>query len=155
SASIEFLTQLHMRFEERRQSLLRDRAIKADYLRRGDRLDFLAETEEIRARQWQVAPAPADLNDRRVEITGPTEVKMMINALNSGAHVFMADLEDATSPTWHNIVSGQANLQAAVRGELEHVSADGKIYKLKDKRATLVLRPRGWHLNEKNVTVNG
>jgi malate synthase len=117
--------------------------------------DFLAETKSVREGSWQVAPCPADLQKRHVEMTGPTERKMMINALNSGANVFMADFEDSLSPTWSNVVEGQLNCMDAVRRTIEFKSPDGKEYKLKDKLATLLVRPRGWHLNERHVTVDG
>ena len=117
--------------------------------------DFPVATADVRAADWTVAPAPADLDDRRVEITGPAEPKMMINALNSGARVFMADLEDSLSPTWENVVGGQAALRAAVRRELTFDSPEGKAYRLNEKLATLVVRPRGWHLVERHVLVDG
>ena len=120
----------------------------------GERPDFLAATREIRESAWTVAPAPADFDDRRVEITGPAEPKMMINALNSGARVFMADLEDALSPTWANVVGGQAALMDAVRGTLTFDSPEGKSYRLGDTVAQLVVRPRGWHLVESHVMVD-
>src|SRR5207342_3105116 len=116
---------------------------------------FLPGTADVRAADWQVAPTPADLDDRRVEITGPAEPKMMINALNSGARVFMADLEDALSPTWANVVAGQAAIADATRGTLTFDSPEGKAYRLADDRATLVVRPRGWHLVESHVLVDG
>jgi malate synthase len=117
--------------------------------------DFPLGTAQIRSADWQVAPAPADLDDRRVEITGPAEPKMMINALNSGARVFMADLEDSLSPTWSNVVGGQAALRAAVRRELTFDSPEGKAYRLNNKLATLLVRPRGWHLIERHLLVDG
>lgn len=152
--AVKFFTELHNRFELRRKALLRERMIRAEQLRRGAVLDFLPETEVIRLSRWQVASAPQDLQDRRVEITGPVDAKMMINALNSGAKVFMADLEDATSPTWRNVVEGQLNLRSAIRRELEFQSGD-KTYRLNNELATLVVRPRGWHLTEKHVTFEG
>jgi len=152
--AVKFLSELHQEFESRRRRLLTERKARAEQLRRGGVLEFPEDTEVTRLRPWKVAPAPADLNDRRVEITGPVDAKMIINALNSGAKVFMADLEDATSPTWDNVTSGQINLQQAVRRTLKFES-DGKSYTLKDKLATLVVRPRGWHLQEKNFTVGG
>jgi malate synthase len=124
-------------------------------IRHGKLPDFLDGTKEIRERSWTVAPAPADLNDRRVEITGPVERKMMINALNSGARVFMADFEDALSPPWSNVIGGQVNCTQAVRHTLEYVSPEGKLYRLGERLATLVVRPRGWHLEEKHVLVDG
>ncbi len=131
------------------------RAERQRRLDAGEMPDFRADTADIRAGDWLVARAPADLNDRRVEITGPAEPKMMINALNSGARVFMADLEDALSPTWANVVGGQAALQDAVRRELEFTSPEGKAYRLNEKTATLLVRPRGWHLPEAHVLVDG
>ena len=115
--------------------------------------DFLAETRTVREGAWRVTPAPADLEDRRVEITGPVERKMMINALNSGARVFLADFEDALSPTWDNVVQGQANLQDAVRRTLVFTSPEGKVYTLNQKTAAMVVRPRGWHLSEGHATL--
>ncbi len=117
--------------------------------------DFLTETAEIRTSEWKVAPIPADLMDRRVEITGPVDRKMVINALNCGANVFMADFEDANSPTWTNNLDGQINLRDAIRRTIEFTSPEGKKYKLNDKIATLLVRPRGWHLDEKHVLLGG
>lgn len=117
--------------------------------------DFLPETADIRAGSWSIAPIPADLQDRRVEITGPVERKMIINALNSRARVFMADFEDANSPTWENTVAGQANLMDAVEETISYVSPEGKAYRLKETVATLMVRPRGWHLEEKHALVDG
>ncbi len=151
--AVKFITELHQTFEPRRQQLLRDRLTRAEQMRRGATIDFPEETEVTRLRPWKVAPPPLDLNDRRVEITGPVDAKMIINGLNSGAKVFMADLEDATSPTWDNIVSGHLNLQKAVRRTLDFHS-EGKSYTLKEEIATLVVRPRGWHLIEKHFTVD-
>jgi malate synthase len=121
----------------------------------GEPPDFLPETAEVRAREWRVAPLPKDLLDRRVEITGPTDRKMVINALNSGASVFMADFEDANSPTWDNLVQGQINLRDAVRRTIAFTAETGKKYALKEKTAVLLVRPRGWHLVERHVTVDG
>ena len=118
------------------------------------RPDFLVATAHVRESDWVVAPAPADLDDRRVEITGPAEPKMMINALNSGAKVFMADLEDALSPTWANVIEGQVAIADATRGTLTFDSPEGKAYRLDEDRATLVVRPRGWHLIESHVLVD-
>ncbi len=153
--ALEFLGLLAREFEPRRQEILATRRDRAARLAAGERLDFLAETAAIRQADWSVAPAPADLNDRRVEITGPAEAKMTINALNSGAKVFMADFEDALSPTWANVVGGQAALIDAVRHELAFTSPDGKRYALNDEVATLVIRPRGWHLGERHLEVDG
>jgi malate synthase len=153
--ALQFLELLARHFGPRRQALLRRRQEVQQCLRGGELPDFLEETREIRERSWTVVPAPADLNDRRVEITGPVERKMMINALNSGARVFMADFEDALSPPWTNVIAGQVNCAEAVRRTLEYVSPEGKRYRLADRLATLVVRPRGWHLQEKHVLVNG
>jgi len=153
--ALEFVGELHRSFNVRRQQLLLAREERARRIDAGERPAFLESTHGIREdRTWRVAPAPADLQDRRVEITGPAERKMIINALNSGAKVFMADFEDALSPTWENVVSGQANLQDAVRRTIELVTAE-KSYRLKDTVATLMVRPRGWHLSEKHVQVDG
>jgi len=155
SDALDFLARLAREFEPRRQELLAARRERAARVAAGERLDFLPETRAVRHADWSVAPAPADLNDRRVEITGPAEPKMTINALNSGAKVFMADFEDALSPTWQNVVAGQSALQAAVRRTLEFHSPEGKDYQLGDELATLVVRPRGWHLVERHVEVDG
>jgi len=153
--ALEFVEMLVRRFAGARRELLAARAARMERIRRGERPRFLDETRAVREGTWQVGPAPADLNDRRVEITGPVERKMMINALNSGAKVFMADLEDASSPTWENCVAGQANLQDAVRRTIAFRSPDGRDYRLADVTATLVVRPRGWHLVEKHVLLDG
>jgi malate synthase len=121
----------------------------------GERPDFLKETRRVREMDWRVAPAPADLDDRRVEITGPVDRKMIVNALNSGAKVFMADLEDATSPVWANVVDGQANVADAIRRQIDFTSPEGKAYSLGTTVATLVVRPRGWHLEERHLQVDG
>src|SRR5512141_777179 len=153
--AVDFLGRLAGEFEPRRQEVLAGRRDRAARLAAGERLDFLAETAAIRQSDWSVAPAPADLNDRRVEITGPADAKMTINALNSGAKVFMADFEDSLSPTWANVVGGQAALQDAVRRTLSFDSPEGKHYSLGEDLATLVVRPRGWHLAERHVEVDG
>jgi malate synthase len=153
--ALQFLELLARHFGPYRKALLQRRREIQQRLRSGALPDFLEETREIRERSWTVAPAPADLNDRRVEITGPVERKMMINALNSGAKVFMADFEDALSPPWTNVIAGQANCTQAVRHTLEYVSPEGKRYRLAKQLATLVVRPRGWHLEEKHVLVGG
>lgn len=150
-----FIEELEERFGERRRELLQARIERSFRISRGEKPDFLEETRHIRNGSWKVAAAPDDLLDRRVEITGPAEKKMMINALNSGARVFMADLEDALSPTWENIVLGQAALKDAVRRTLGFRSADGKEYTLKNRIATLVVRPRGWHLEERGIHFDG
>ncbi len=155
SDAIEFVARLQREFGPRREANLARRAERRVRIRGGERLDFLADTAVVREGGWRVAPAPPDLNDRRVEITGPVDRKMMINALNSGAKVFMADLEDALSPTWENVVDGQSNLMDAVRRELSLDSPEGKSYRLNQEIATLVVRPRGWHLTESHLIVDG
>jgi malate synthase len=154
-AALEFVANLHHEFESRRRGLLRQRDERQVELLGGALPNFLTSTTHVRESTWRVAPAPADLNDRRVEITGPVDRKMMINALNSGAQVFMADFEDSCSPTWQNIIEGQANLQDAVRRTLSFTNPDGRQYSLNDRIATLVVRPRGWHLVEKHVLIDG
>jgi len=153
-AALAFLTTLHRTFDSDRKDLLARRRERQQSFDEGENPDFLAATQSVRDGDWQVAPAPADLNDRRVEITGPAEAKMMINALNSGAKVFMADLEDALSPTWNNVLGAQESLYAAVRRTLTFGSGD-KTYNLNDQLATLVVRPRGLHLGEKHLAVDG
>ena len=153
--ALEFVSELHAEFEERRQELLRARAQRRARLAEGEMLDFLPETEEIRAGDWTVAPAPEALAQRWVEITGPTDRKMVINALNSGADGFMADFEDANAPTWHNMVQGQINLRDAIKGTITYDGSDGRHYELVDEPATLLVRPRGWHLPERHVRVDG
>jgi malate synthase len=153
--ALDFVARLHREFNPRRQTLLQRRAERQAEFRNGALPDFLPETRSVREADWHVASTPPDLQDRRVEITGPVDRKMMINALNSGAKVFMADLEDALSPTWQNVVDGQANLQDAVRRTIELKQDDGKEYRLNETVATLLVRPRGWHLHEKHVTVDG
>jgi malate synthase len=153
--AIAFVADLQRRFGPLRLELLHLREERQAELDAGARPTFLAATREMRESEWRVAPAPPDLDDRRVEITGPAEAKMMINALNSGARVFMADLEDALSPTWRNVVGGQAALIDAVRRELTFESPDGKAYRLNDRTATLLVRPRGWHLVESGLLVDG
>ncbi len=153
--ALAFVADLQRRFGAVRLDLLHRRTERQAELDAGETLDFLPGTKHIRDSEWTVAPAPDDFQDRRVEITGPAEAKMMINALNSGAKVFMADLEDALSPTWANIVGGQAALQDAVRGTLAFESPEGKAYRLAERTAQLVVRPRGWHLVESHVLVDG
>ncbi len=152
--AIAFVVDLERRFGPRRRELLRARQTRQAAIARGERLDFRADGADIRAGDWHVAPAPPDLDRRRVEITGPVDRKMMINALNSGADGFMADLEDANSPTWRNVVDGQANLADAVRRALT-LEQGGKQYALNPATATLLVRPRGWHLDERHVLVDG
>ena len=152
--ALAFLAKLHRKFEARRQELLDRRAQRQKEFDAGAKPDFLSETKSIRDSDWVVAAQPQDMLDRRVEITGPTDRKMVINALNSGASTFMADFEDANCPTWHNMIDGQINLRDAVRRTITF-EQNGKHYRLKDKTAVLIPRPRGWHLDEKHVTVDG
>lgn len=152
-SALEFLTELHRRHASERRSLLHRRVTRREAS--GGTFAFLPETAAVRDGEWSVAPYPADLADRRCEITGPTDRKMMINALNSGASVFMADFEDSTAPTWENVLDGQRNCRDAVSRSLEHTSPDGKHYALNDEIATLVIRPRGWHLEEAHLTFAG
>jgi malate synthase len=153
--ALEFVAGLHRRFNPTREALLSERAKRQARWDKGALPGFLAETQDIRARAWKVAPVPHDLQDRRVEITGPVERKMMINALNSGAKVFMADFEDALAPTWANIMDGHVNLIDAIERTVEYISPEGKIYRLNPTIATLLVRPRGWHLVDKHVLVDG
>jgi len=150
-----FLTRLAREFEARRQQLLARRRARQQQIDTGQFPDFLPETAHIRQAEWTVAPIPHDLLDRRVEITGPVDRKMIINALNSGADVFMADFEDSNSPTWQNNLEGQFNLRDAVEGTISYVSPEGKRYNLNSKVATLLVRPRGWHLVERHFEVDG
>src|SRR5947209_7449709 len=150
--ALAFVGELHRRFNPTRLELLERRRRR---YASGELPDFLAETREIREGDWRVAPPPPDLQDRRVEITGPTDRKMVINALNSGARGFMADFEDSNSPTWLNMVGGHVNLTDAIEGTIEFTSPDGKEYRLNDEVATLLVRPRGWHLPEKHLLVDG
>ena len=154
--ALAFVAKLHHKLNSRRLELLDAREERQERFDAGEMPGFLEETRSIREGDWKVADAPADLNDRRAEITGPLDRKMMINALNSGAKVFMADAEDSMSPTWHNVVQGQINLRDAIRREIGFTDEEkGKSYALNDEVATLLLRPRGWHLPEKNVEVDG
>jgi malate synthase len=153
--ALAFVESLHRQFEPTRQALLKARAERQAEFDAGALPKFRPETDSVRRGAWKVADTPADLQQRWVEITGPVERKMMINALNSGADVFMADFEDSLSPTWENVVVGQANLKDAVRGTIAYDSPDGKSYRLNQTIATLLVRPRGWHLPEKHVLVDG
>jgi malate synthase len=152
--ALAFVAALQREFRAERERLLATRAERQAELDAGALPEFLPESREVREGDWRVAPAPADLHDRRVEITGPVDRKMIINALNSGARVFMADFEDANSPTWQNVVDGQVNLIDAVERTIE-LDSNGKTYKLADDPAVLVVRPRGWHLPEKHALVDG
>ena len=153
--ALAFLAGLHREFEGTRRDLLARRLRRQEQLDAGERLDFLPSTKAVRDRDWTVSPAPPDLLDRRVEITGPTDRKMVINALNSGARVFMADFEDSNVPTWNNMLSGQVNLIDAIERTIEFQNPDGKSYKLAEAPATLVVRPRGWHLDERHLAIDG
>src|SRR5881296_4729806 len=153
-AALDFLAALARRFEPVRRELLERRRVRQHEIDAGRLPDFLPETRDVRERDWTVAPIRPDLLDRRVEITGPVERKMMINALNSGANVFMADFEDANAPTWENNVRGQRNVRDAVTRTIAYTSPEGKRYALEAKTATLVVRPRGWHLVEKHLVVD-
>lgn len=153
--ALEFLAKLARTFERRRQTLLQARNVRQEEIRQGGMPDFLKETAEIRASDWRVAPIPSDLQDRRVEITGPVDRKMIINALNSGASAYMADFEDSNSPTWENNLAGQINLRDAVNGTIGFEGPEGKQYALAEKTATLLVRPRGLHLPEKHLYVDG
>ena len=152
--ALAFIAKLHREFESRRQELLARRAARQKEFDAGKRPDFLPETAAVRQAEWRIAAQPKDLLDRRVEITGPTDRKMVINALNSGASTFMADFEDANCPTWHNMIDGQLNLRDAVRRTISFEQG-AKQYQLHDKTAVLIVRPRGWHLDEKHVSVDG
>ncbi len=153
--ALAFVAKLQRKFNARRLECLARRQERQAALDAGGTLDFLPETKPIREGDWTCAPIPEDLRDRRVEITGPTDRKMVINALNSGAKMFMADFEDANSPTWENMVEGQINLRDAIRRTITFTNPDGKEYRLGEKLAVLLVRPRGWHLVEKHVLVDG
>src|SRR3569833_2361194 len=154
--ALAFIEKLARQFQPTRAQLLAKRVARQKEIDAGAMPDFLAATQSIRDdKSWRVASIPADLQDRRTEITGPVDRNMVINALNSGAKVFMADFEDATSPTWKNLIEGQANLRDAVRRTISFTNPDGKQYQLNEKTATLLVRPRGWHLPEKHVLIDG
>jgi malate synthase len=155
SEALEFIGKLAREFEPRRRELLQNRQKAQALVDSGRFPDFLTETESIRQSEWKIAPVPDDLRDRRVEITGPVDRKMIINALNCGARTFMADFEDSHSPTWSNTIQGQINLCDAVNRTITYTAPEGKKYELNDNIATLIVRPRGWHLVEKHVTVDG
>ncbi len=153
--ALEWLAELERTFGSTRRSLLATRAERQAERRAGASLDFLTETKDVRDDDWAVAPPPPALRNRRVEITGPTDAKMLINALNSGSTGFMADFEDSNTPTWFNVIQGQANIREAIAGTLRHTSADGREYALNDEVAVLLVRPRGWHLDERHLLVDG
>jgi len=152
--ALEFVAALEHQFGPRRRELLAARARRRARFADGETLDFLPETSAVREGEWEVAPAPPSLAQRWVEITGPTDRKMMINALNSGADGFMADFEDANAPTWHNMVDGHLNLRDAIDGTIAYDGSDGRHYELKENPATLLVRPRGWHLPERHLLVD-
>jgi malate synthase len=152
--AVDFLTRLQREFGPRRDELLVARHARAQRLRDGELPDFLPETAHVRGGDWRVEPVPAELQDRRVEITGPVDRKMVINALNSGARMFMADFEDSNSPTWRNCIEGQINLTDALERTIE-LDTGEKQYRLNEETATLLVRPRGWHLDERHFTVDG
>jgi malate synthase len=153
--ALQFLVELQRRFNQARKILLHERTIIQHQIDHGWDPRFLPETKNIREGSWVVAPAPADLLDRRVEITGPVERKMIINALNSGASIFMADFEDSNTPTWDNTIQGQINLKEAINRTIIYINENGKEYRLHEKVATLMVRPRGWHLEEKHILIDG
>jgi len=153
--ALEFVAKLHRAFEPRRQELLKKRVERQKRIDAGELPDFLPETRAVREGDWKVAPLPKALENRRVEITGPVERKMIINAFNSGADSYMTDFEDSNSPNWFNQVQGQVNLKDAIRRQISFTNEKGKEYRLNDKIATLQIRPRGWHLDEKHVLVDG
>src|SRR6516225_4128381 len=153
--ALEFFAQLQREFNPRRLYLLHQRRLRQEGIDRGQMPHWLPETRSVREGSWRVLPVPEDLQNRRVEITGPVDRKMVINALNSGANCYMADFEDSHTPTWSGTLDGQLNLHEAVRGNLEYRSPEGKEYRLNQRTATLLVRPRGWHLPEKHVLVDG
>ncbi|AOH56058.1 malate synthase A [Peribacillus muralis] len=153
--ALQFIERIERHFSERRKELLERRNRVQEDLNQGKLPDFLEETKHVRESEWTIASLPHDLQDRRVEITGPVDRKMIINAMNSGANVFMADFEDANSPTWENCLDGQLNLRDAIRGTISFENPNGKVYELKGKTAVLKVRPRGWHLEEKHVLLDG
>ena len=154
-AALALVAELHRELGPGRTAALARRVERQADLDAGASLDFLTATAAVRSGDWRIAPLPADLRDRRVEITGPPDRKMVINALNSGAKVFMADFEDANSPTWSNTVEGQINLRDAVRREIDFTAPNGKAYRLNEQTAVLMVRPRGWHLPERHLLVDG
>ncbi|HAA12193.1 MAG TPA: malate synthase A, partial [Cytophagales bacterium] len=153
--ALTFLRGLHRQFNSKRKELLAQRASRQVAIKAGKMPSLLEETAYVRTSDWQVAPIPHDLQYRRTEITGPVDRKMIINALNSGAQVFMADFEDATSPTWQNTIEGQINLYDAIRRQIDFIAPNGKQYSLNEDTAVLKVRPRGWHLVEKHLLIDG
>lgn len=153
--ALEFVRDLHRMFNKQRKSLLQKRQDRQEEINKGVKLDFLPSTSDIRNSEWSVSPIPADLQDRRTEITGPVDRKMVINALNSGAKVFMADFEDASTPLWNNLLDGQINLRDAIRKQVDFTAENGKKYSLNENVAILKVRPRGWHMEENHVLIDG
>jgi malate synthase len=153
--ALHFIRALHLRFNPHRKNLLMEREAVQKKIDNGWRPCFMPETTVIRDSQWLISPVPDDLKDRRVEITGPVDRKMIINAMNSGASIFMADFEDSNSPNWDNVIGGQLNLRDAINGTISFINENGKEYKLNEKVATLFVRPRGWHLEEKHIEIDG
>jgi malate synthase len=153
--ALAFIAELARKFSPVRQTLLDNRVKRQTELEAGKLFDFLEQTSSVRKSDWSIAPVPEELLDRRVEITGPAERKMLINGLNAGAKVYMADLEDSMTPTWHNVIEGQINLRDAVNRTIKHINPSGKAYQLNEKTSVLFVRPRGWHMVEKHMTVDG
>jgi malate synthase len=153
--ALAFVAKLARKFEPRRRELMARRAARQARFDAGELPDFLPETRHLRESDWTIGPVPGDLRDRRVEITGPTDRKMVINALNSGASVFMADFEDSNAPTWANMIEGQINLRDAVNRSITWINPDGRLYRLNERTAVLIVRPRGWHLLERHVLIDG
>ena len=153
--ALEFVRDLHRMFNKQRKSLLQKRQDRQEEINKGVKLDFLPSTSDIRNSEWSVSPIPADLQDRRTEITGPVDRKMVINALNSGAKVFMADFEDASTPSWNNLLDGQINLRDAIRKQIDFTAENGKKYSLNADVAVLKVRPRGWHMEENHILIDG
>ena len=153
--ALEFIRDLHRMFNKERKSLLQKRQDRQEEINKGVSLDFLPNTLIIRNSEWSVSPIPADLQDRRTEITGPVDRKMVINALNSGAKVFMADFEDASTPSWNNLLDGQINLRDAIRKQIDFTAENGKKYSLNADVAVLKVRPRGWHMEENHILIDG
>lgn len=153
--ALNFLKKLHYHFNQQRLNLLQTRQELQQKISEGQTLHFLEETKTIREGNWTINSLPKDLHDRRVEITGPVDRKMIINALNSGAKCFMADFEDATAPSWENMMNGQINLKDAIRRQIDFKAENGKFYALNEETAVLIIRPRGWHLNEQHILIDG
>ncbi len=153
--ALHFIRALHLRFDPHRKNLLKEREVVQQKIDKGWKPGFMPETAVIRDSQWLISPVPEDLRDRRVEITGPVDRKMIINALNSGANIFMADFEDSNAPNWDNVIGGQINLRDAINGTISFTNENGKEYNLNEKVATLFVRPRGWHLEEKHIEIDG